>query len=71
MAIAFHEILDEIKHYDHDAKVMVKEYCEQLLREERRDEIISNVEKGMRELNDGKLKTYTNMQELKADLDAD
>lgn len=71
MAIAFHEVLEDIKHYDHDAKLMIKEYCEQLLQEEGRAQIVANVESGMKQLKDGNLKSYTNIQDLKADLDAD
>jgi len=71
MAIGFHEVMAEIKNYDHEGKVMIKEYCEQLIHEERRAELVRNVDAGMKELAAGKMKTYNSMKELRAALDAD
>jgi len=71
MAIAYHEIAAGIKSVDLDSKIMLKEYCEQLIHEERRARLIRNVEASLREETEGKLKTYNSMKELRADLDAD
>lgn len=71
MAIAFHEVMAEIKNYDHDGKVMIKEYCESLLADEARAEFAREVEEGMQELASGKLKAFTSVKDLRASLDVD
>jgi hypothetical protein len=71
MAIAFHEVMAEIKNYDHDGKVLIKEYCESLLAEEARTVFAHEVEEGMQELAAGKLKAYETVKDLRAALDAD
>lgn len=71
VAIAYHEVVDEIKRLDLKGKIMIKEYCEQLIHDERRAELVRNVESGMKELAAGKMKTYNSMKELRAALDAD
>lgn len=71
MAVAYHEIAAGIKSIDLDSKIMLKEYCEQLIHEERRARLIRNVEASLREGAEGKLKTYNSVKELRAALDAD
>lgn len=71
MAIAFHEVMAEIKRYDHDGKVMIKEYCESLLADEAREKFAREVNEGMKEFSAGKLKAYSNVKDLRAALDAD
>lgn len=71
MAIAFHEVMAEIKKYDHDGKVMIKEYCESLLADEARAAFARDVDDSMKEFAAGKLKAYDNVKDLRASLDAD
>ncbi|AFM12117.1 hypothetical protein [Turneriella parva] len=71
MAIAFHEVMAEIKSYDHAGKVMIKEYCESLLADEARAEFAREVEEGMQEFAADRLKAHTSVKDLRASLDAD
>lgn len=71
MAIAFHEVVEEIKHYDLESRIIIKDLCEQLIQKERRAEFLRDIEEGEQEYRDGKLKAFTSMKELRADLDAD
>ncbi len=68
MAIAFHEVMAEIKNYDHDGKVMIKECCESLLAEEAHAEFASEVAEGMQELANGNLNAHTSMKDSRAAL---
>lgn len=70
MVAAYHEIVEGIKSIDLQSKIMLKEYCEQLIHEERRAQLVRNVEAGMREEAEGKLKTYNSVKELRATMDA-
>lgn len=70
MAVAYHEIVEGIKNIDLQSKIMLKEYCEQLIHDERRAQLVRNVEVGMREEAEGKLKTYNSIKELRAAMDA-
>jgi len=71
MSIAYHQIVEEIKGFDLEGKIMIKEYCEQLIHEDRRAQLVRNVDAGMKELAEGKMKTYKSAKELRSALDAD
>jgi hypothetical protein len=71
MAVGYHEIAEGIKNVDLESKILLKEYCEQLIHAERRAQLVRNVEASLSEEAEGKLKTYNSMKELRADLDAD
>lgn len=70
MVVAYHEIVEGIKNIDLQSKIMLKEYCEQLIHDERRAQLVRNVEAGMREGTEGKLTTYNSVKELRAAMDA-
>lgn len=65
------EPVDAIKRLDLKGKIMIKEYCEQLIHDERRAELVRHVESGMQELAAEKMQTYNCMKELRGALDAD
>lgn len=71
MAVAYHQIAEGIKSIDLKSKIMLKEYCEQLIHDEQREQLVRNVEAGMREDAEGKLNTYISVKELRAAKDAD
>ena len=71
MAVGYHEIAEGIKNVDLQSKIMLKEYCEQLIHDERRAQLVRNVEASIREEAEGKLKTYNTVKELRAAMDAD
>lgn len=71
MAVAYHEIVEGIKSVDLQSKIMLKEYCEQLIHDERRAQLVRNVEAGMREDAEGKLITYNSVKELRTAMDVD
>lgn len=71
MAVAFHEVVEEIKHYDMDSKMIIKDLVEQLIRDEQRERFVNDIREGMEEYKSGKLKAFHSSKELRADLDAD
>lgn len=71
MSIAYHQLVEEIKGYDLEGKIMIKEYCEQLIHDERRAQLVRNVRSGMEEHASGNMKSYDSVKALRSALDAD
>lgn len=68
MELTFAGVVDEIRQLSTDEKKELVEIIERDLIEERREEILGNCEEGLKEFKEGKLKFYTDVDELMAAL---
>lgn len=71
MAVAYHEIAEQVQHLDLDAKIHMKNLLERWIIDERRAEIRRNADEGGRDHAAGKLESYDNIADLMKSLNAD
>jgi len=71
MAVAYHELAEQVQHLDLDAKIHMKDLLERWIIDERRAEIRRHADEGMRDHAAGKLKSYDDAADLMKSLDAD
>lgn len=71
MAVAYHEIAEQVQHLDLDAKIHMKNLLERWIIDERRAEIRRNADEGVRDHAAGKLESYDNIADLMKSLNAD
>ena len=71
MAVAYHEVAEQVHHLDLDSKIHMKDLLERWIIDERREEIRRNATEGMKDHKAGNLKSYDNVTDLMKALHAD
>lgn len=71
MSQTFADIVEDVKQLSPEEKEELQELLKKYLIEERRHEILQNAEAGLKEYQDGKLQSFSNVDELMDSLSHD
>lgn len=67
----FQETVENLKKLDYEEKIYIRDICERMLEDETRTAFITDIREGQAESRAGKLKKYSDLQNLKSALNAD